>query len=299
MRRMSNRQAKLFNSLTPLLLLIAACSTPTDISPTQTLTPPPPPTATATPTPVPPTATSTPLTCLTQPGTIEEGKLTDFTPPQTYLIYLPPCYSEFPDNRYPVLYLLHGQTYTQDQWLRLGAATIADRLIHKGESVPFMIVFPDDRYWNLQAGPGFGWRLVNAVVPLVDETYRTLPNREHRFIGGLSRGGGWAIQLGFEHVDLFGTIGLHSPAIFKEDAPSLTRMLKGIPEEARPRLWMDTGDSDSGLESILQFEQVLTENHYLHEFYRYAGDHSEDYWGAHVEEYLRWYVEPWNEIDVE
>lgn len=295
---MSTRQAKLFNIFTPLLLLIVACSAPTDLPPTPTFTSPPP-TATFTPTPVPPTATSTPLTCLTQPGVIEEGTLGDFTPPQTYLIYLPPCYSEFIDKSYPVLYLLHGQTYTQDQWVRLGAATIADQLIHSGESAPFIIVFPDDRYWNLQAGPGFGGRLIDGLIPLVDQTYRTLPTREHRFIGGLSRGGGWAAQLGFEHVDLFGAIGLHSPAIFKEDAPSLARMLNGIPEQSRPRLWLDTGASDSGLESILQFEQLLTENHYLHEFYRYTGDHSEEYWRAHVEEYLRWYVAPWNEANIE
>jgi enterochelin esterase-like enzyme len=236
------------------------------------------------------------MSCLTQPGTMEEGELAATDLPQKYLIYLPPCYFEMTEQHYPVLYLLHGQTYTQDQWVRLGAPKIADGLIHSGHSIPFIIVFPDDRYWNLQAGPGFGDRLINALLPYVDETYRTIPDRDYRSIGGLSRGGGWAVQLGFEHADLFGSIGLHSPAIFKEDAPSLVRMLNSIPDESRPRLWLDTGDSDSGLGSILQFEQVLTESQYLHEFYRYAGDHSELYWGAHVEEYLRWYILPWNNM---
>ena len=68
--------------------------------------------------------------------------------------------------------LLHGQTYTDDQWVRLGAATIADQLILAGEAPPFIIVFPDDRYWNLVSGPAFGARLVDALIPYIDATYR-------------------------------------------------------------------------------------------------------------------------------
>ena len=112
------------------------------------------------------------------------------------MIYLPPCYDERIEINYPVLYLLHGQTYTDDQWIRLGVPNILDNLIHSGESQPFIIVFPDDRYWNLPAGPGFGERLVDSLIPYIDQTYRTLPDRNHRAIGGMSRGAGWALRLG-------------------------------------------------------------------------------------------------------
>lgn len=264
--------------------------------PTPSVTvPPPSPTVTLTPSPIPPTATPTPLTCLTQPGRIEQGVVSTTEPPQDFLIYLPPCYIERTDQRYPVLYLLHGQTYTQDQWVRLGAPQIADQMIASGESQPFIIVFPDDRHWNLNAGAGFGDRLINALIPFVDANYRTLADRDHRALGGLSRGGGWAVRLGFEHVDLFGSLGLHSPGIFKEDAPYLERLIRGIPEESRPRLWLDVGDNDREQESIIQFEETLTRIGYVHEFHYYFGDHSEAYWAAHVGDYLRWYAEAWNQ----
>src|SRR5262249_39183806 len=142
-------------------------------------------------------------------------------PPQLFLIYLPPCYDQEVNQRYPVLYLLHGQTYIDDQWVRLGAPQAANQLILAGRVAPFIIVFPDDRYWNLPEGDGFGDRLLNLVMPYVDSHYRTLTDRTSRAIGGLSRGGGWAVHLMFRNVYLFGTVGLHSPAIFEQDGPYL------------------------------------------------------------------------------
>ncbi|MDP2777015.1 MAG: alpha/beta hydrolase-fold protein, partial [Anaerolineales bacterium] len=219
---MCTRQAILFVTYFTLLFGLSACAASNDTRsvPTQTVTSPPPtvnPTVTFTPSPIPPAPT--PLTCLTQPGVIQQDVISYTNPPQEFLIYLPPCYGELDDANYPVLYLLHGQTYTQDQWLKLGAPNIADQLIHSGETVSFMIVFPDDRSWNLQAGAGFGDRFIKDLIPYVDKNYRTIADRDHRSLGGLSRGGGWVVKLGFEYPELFGSLGLHSPAIFKEDAP--------------------------------------------------------------------------------
>ena len=296
MRRMMNRQANFSLILTPLLFLISACSAPTDIPPTQTATfPPPTATATFTPSPIPPTPTPTPLTCLTQPGEIKRDVVSTTNPPQEFLIYLPPCYNELTEQKYPVLYLLHGQTFTQDQWVRLGVPQIADTLFFTNQSPPFIIVFPDDKYWNLPAGAGFGDRFINHLIPYVDANYRTLSTRENRALGGLSRGGGWTVQLGFAYPNLFGSLGLHSPAIFKDDFASIEKVITNIPEESRPRLLMDVGDNDSELESILLFEEILTRTGYIHEFHFYAGSHSEEYWSSHVEEYIRWYTSAWIE----
>ena len=296
MRRMSPRQAILFITYLTLLFGLSACfpSNETQSVPAQTVTSPPPTaTVTFTPSPIPPTSAPTPLTCLSQPGTIKQDVISYTNPAQEFLIYLPPCYKELDDISYPVLYLLHGQTYTQDQWVRLGAPNIADQMIHSGETAPFMIVFPDDRFWNLQAGSGFGDRFIRDLIPYVDQNYRTIPDRAHRSLGGLSRGGGWVVKLGFEYPELFGSLGLHSPAIFKEDAAYMEKIIKNIPVENRPRLWLDVGDADRELESILVFEEMLTRNNYIHEYHFYAGDHSEAFWGSHVQEYLLWYVQAW------
>jgi len=296
MRRMNTRQAILTITLFLLLFGASACSSLEEAVPTATVTLPPTSTATVTPSPspVPPTATATPLGCLSQPGKIEQGVVTATVPSQEFLIYLPPCYSELTDLRYPVLYLLHGQTYTMDQWVRLGVPQVADEMYLRGESVPFIVVFPNDNYWNSSPGSTFGVRLVGALVPHIDANYRTIPDRDHRALGGLSRGGGWTAQLGLENPGMFGSLGLHSPAIFKGDGYFVDKLMQSIPQESRPRIWLDAGDNDRELKSIVQFEQSLTRYSYTHEYHFLSGDHSELYWGLHVHEYLQWYAEAWN-----
>ena len=105
----------------------------------------PQPTATWTPTI---TSTATPLACWTQAGRIELGSLDTelLRLPLDYRVYLPPCYDQQPERRYPALYLIHGQNYNDDQWDRLGADETADRLVSTGELSPFLIIMPRDRY---------------------------------------------------------------------------------------------------------------------------------------------------------
>ena len=277
-----------------ILAGIAACSPLDQPAPIST---PIPPTAspihqpTLTPSPV---LTSTPLACLTQPGRVEEGVLDSTNPPQEFRIYLPPCYDEKTDRRYPVLYLLHGQTYRDDQWIRLGAVDVANALIHSGESIPFIIVFPDDRYWNLPPGAGFGERLVDELIPYIDLAYRTLPDRNHRAIGGLSRGAGWALQVGLTRWELFSSIGLHSLAVIQKDASKIPNWLTDIPSTSRPRIFMDIGDNDQEIEMAQLVESKFNEHGLFHEWHLYSGAHTEEYWSAHVQEYIRWYAEGWN-----
>lgn len=291
---MKTRQAIKRIILLVLLAGITACSpsnrpnpTVIPVSPTASQVPQP----TLTPSAVP---TFTPLACLTQSGRVEEGVLNSTDPPQEFRIYLPPCYNEKTDKHYPVLYLLHGQTYRDDQWIRLGAVDIMDELILSGESIPFIIVFPDDRYWNLPASASFGVRLVDDLIPYIDLTYRTLPDRNHRAIGGLSRGAGWALQLGLTHWNLFSTIGLHSLAVLQKDASKIPNWVADIPPTSRPHVFMDIGDNDRELEMAQAVETQFNEHGLSHEWHLYSGAHTEEYWSAHVEEYIRWYAEGWN-----
>ena len=294
----------LLASLLALLTVLPACSPvppptnlptpnlPTTNLPTTNLPIPNSPTPLFTPTSAS-TLTPTPLSCLTRPGRIEDGKLDSFKPAQEFRVYLPPCYDEMPDERYPVLYLLHGQTYTDDQWIRLGATRALNELIHSGQAQPFIIVFPDDRYWNLAAGPGFGDRLVNTIVPYIDSTYRTLPDRDHRAIGGMSRGAGWSLRLGLSDWQLFGIIGLHSLAVMQKDASRIGDWIDAIPSSSHPRIFMDIGDNDQELTMARQVESMFNDAGLSHEWHLYKGDHTEKYWRAHVEEYIRWYAEQW------
>ena len=297
MRRMKTRQAtKPKRLLLTLLTFITACSqaNPPVPGPTPDLPSPGPqqifaPTLTADHSTAKPTQPS----CLSQPGRVESGTVQTATPPQEYQIYLPPCYDEETETRYPVLYLLHGQTYSADQWIRLGAVQALDNIIRAGETHPFIIVFPNDRYWYTETGSGFGDRVVEALIPHIDDNYRTIPIRELRAIGGMSRGAGWALRLGLAHWDQFSIIGLHSLAILQKDGSRVERWLKEIPAASYPVIFMDIGDNDPELARAQGAEALFNDYGLSHEWHLYSGAHTEEYWQAHVEEYIEWYASHW------
>jgi enterochelin esterase-like enzyme len=215
--------------------------------------------------------------------------------PLDFRVYLPPCYTAQPDRHYPVLYLIHGQSYTDDQWHRLGVGEVADRLVGAGELAPFLIVMPRDREWSQPDADPFGRAVIEVLLPYIDETYRTIPERPYRAVGGLSRGASWAIHFGFKYWQLFGGIGGHSPPVFWADVPHMKRWLDEIPAEDMPRIFLDIGENDRPeiKESALWFENLLTQRNIAHEWYLFSGYHEEAYWQAHVEQYLRWYAAEW------
>ena len=248
-------------------------------------------------TPIPLTPTPTLTACMRAGGRVEVYEFTTVLLPNPliYRIYLPPCYDEEPERAYPVLYLIHGQTYTDTQWDRLGAPERADKLIAAGEAGPFIIVMPRDRVWREPTENNFGLAVEQSLIPWVDEYYRTIPDRAHRAIGGLSRGGAWAVHLGFSHWELFSAVGVHSGFVFQSDVQELYLWLYNIPAGLTPRIYMDLGDDDRPeiTKSSAWLEDLLTKFEIPHEYHMFAGEHEEAYWQAHVEDYLRWYSIDW------
>ena len=215
--------------------------------------------------------------------------------PLEFRVYLPACYSQQPERRYPVLYLIHGQSYNDDQWDRLGADEVIDALVREGETVPFLIVMPRDRVWTQPGEDHFGEAVVDVLLPYIDATYRTLPERKYRAVGGLSRGASWAIHFGLKNWELFGNIGGHSPPVFMGDVAFIKRWLDAIPLEEMPRIYLDIGINDRPeiMDSAVWFENLLTQRNISHEWHLFNGYHEEAYWQAHVEHYLRWYAQDW------
>ncbi len=271
---------------------------PPTVPPTATFTPVPSATPLPSPTPSPtPRPTPTPMTCWKDGGRIVAASLPTKT--LTYalpvLVYLPPCYDALPALRYPVLYLIHGQSFSEKQWVRLGAPDVADHLIGEHQMPPFIIVMPGERSWEQPADSGWDEAFLDVLMPWVENNFRTLEDRRYRAIGGLSRGASWAIHLGLSHWELFGSIGGHSPPVFWEDVPHIRAWLTAIPADQRPRIYLDIGDGDQKqiLSSARWFEDVLTQRNFPHEWHFNIGRHDEAYWRAHTEAYLRWYTADW------
>lgn len=289
---------------------LAACATPSSLAagqapsartpvPTWTLVPTrTPETAVPIPTHAPIaealfTPTPMPAPCVETQGSVTQISIASPTLryPINARIYLPPCYAASPETRYPVLYLIHGLNFKEDQWERLGMPRAADELNAAGEIAPLIIVMPRDRLDD-RLDKAF----VNDLVPYVDQTYRTLAVREFRAIGGLSRGGAWAIHIGLHHPETFGRLGAHSPAVFYGDENDIVQWTWRLPRDKIPAVYVDIGEGDSLVRSAAWFDQVLTYSDVEHTYLIQPGAHSEKYWSAHVEDYLRFYAGDWRDI---
>ena len=141
------------------------------------------------------------------------------------MVYTPPGYDADPKKRYPVLYLQHGGGEDETGWARQGHMNfILDNLIAEKKAEP-MIVVMEKGYATQggraagrdRAGPGFDCGAFEDVVlkdliPMIDSTYRTIADRDHRAIAGLSMGAGQAMQIGLTHLDTFSAVGAFSGA---------------------------------------------------------------------------------------
>jgi enterochelin esterase-like enzyme len=155
-------------------------------------------------------------------------------------VYTPPGYDQNPKVRYPVLILQHGSGEDETGWSAQGKAPfILDNLIAAGKAKP-MIVVMDRGYAArpgtvLPAGPNawiqsvrtafgaFEDVIVHDLVPMIDSSYRTIPDREHRALAGLSMGGMQSLFIGLQHLELFAYIGSFSgPIVPNLDATDLT-----------------------------------------------------------------------------
>jgi len=211
--------------------------------------------------------------------------------PMTLRVYLPPCYDQVRKPGYPVIYLLHGQTYNDDQWDRLGIDAAADRLISDEGRAPFLIVMPAEKnYYQDLLESSFDNQLIDILIPWVDSTFNTCTERSCRALGGLSRGAVWALRIGFIEWETFGSIGLHS---LPGGYTNLAYWLREIPISERPRLYLDTGINDPDINKAANLNELLNQNSFIHEWHLNTGTHNEAYWEAHVEDYLRFYIQPW------
>lgn len=209
-------------------------------------------------------------------------------------VYFPPCYDRTLENGYPVLYLLHGQTFDDQMWLDLGAGEIADELISSGASQPFLMVMPYEEFYYRQPDKtNFPQALTDEIIPFVDSTFNVCAERACRALGGISRGASWAFRLGLQDWELFASVGAHSLPTFRGDLQNLPDWLAEIPDNSAPRIYLDTGRFDPEVKTAYRVEQVLNEEGMMNEWHLNDGHHNSDYWATHMREYLQWYAAGW------
>lgn len=226
-------------------------------------------------------------------------------------VYLPAGY-ENSTRSYPVLYLLHGASDDHRAWLQKGnVKTIADEAIAGGASLPVIIVMPDASgegeqrtglnmgYFNMQ-----GWAyedyFFRELIPFIDKTFRTLADKRHRAVAGLSMGGGGTTVYAQRHPEVFGsgcpmsalitfsdrgnsTIRRNEQFVVSVDATDPLKFVRSATpaqiESMRSVRWLiDCGDDDHLLEGNLNIFMEMRRKNIPAELRVRNGAHNWNYW---------------------
>lgn len=157
-------------------------------------------------------------------------------------VYTPAGYDQNVEQRYPVLYLQHGGGESEHGWAQQGlTSNILDNLIAEGKALPFIVVMdngtwtnfkradgselrmgrpqPGQRGFNLPEDwtEGFRNTLIQDIIPMIDARYRTIADREHRAMAGLSMGGMETKEICLKRSDVFGSLGIFSGGMISVD----------------------------------------------------------------------------------
>jgi enterochelin esterase-like enzyme len=129
----------------------------------------------------------------------------------SYHLYTPKVYAEDPQRRFPVVYWLHGSGGGV-QGIPLLSKHV-NAAIDTGQVPPFLVVFVN----GLRLGMYVDWKngsapiesvIIKDLIPHIDASYRTIPNRKGRLLDGFSMGGYGAARLGFKYPETFGAVSI-------------------------------------------------------------------------------------------
>lgn len=290
-----------------LSLLPTATASPTPLPAVISPTPTDLPTATAT---VTPTVTPT-LPPTAGPGCTEtSGQLVDdqfdskiARGKVAYRAYLPPCYWTT-NRRYPYVILMHGSDGDQTEWTNaLHVDQTLTAGILSGTLPPMILIMPNGgRQQNLNifaAGASFETLILNELIPTVEANFCTWNARDGRAIGGISRGGFWAIEIGFRHPELFSAAAGHSPFFDPQNAglannPLYLAKSVTFPPGLQPRLWTDAGEFDYARPNIELYVKSLKARNIDPGYTVYPkSQHWVASWITHVPDYLHFYGATW------
>jgi enterochelin esterase-like enzyme len=231
-----------------------------------------------------------PLIC-DQPGQVEslrfysEIQSYDYT----YNVYLPPCYNESPDRRYPVLYLIPGRGGGPDDWFNAGAMDIFNEVILSESVPPFIVVstknFSEDPYGDV---------LYKELMPIIEADFRTLNDREHRAIAGGSLGAVSSYRMAFQYPDTFASAGMFGGGLIHGEEPMFEEWLSTLTPENQPRVFLNSGEGDPlMLDRARVMVTYLDEAGIENELVSGPGDHTYGYWLKAFPRYLIWMALDW------
>jgi len=220
------------------------------------------------------------------------------------VVVRPDAYNKQKGQKFPVIYLLHGYSGSYADWVRKapGMTKLAD-------TYQCMIVCPDGGYgsWYFDSPVDSSWKFetyVGKEIPAyIDSHYRTLADRRHRAITGLSMGGHGALFLAIRHSDTFGAAGSMSGGVDIRPFPKNWDIAKRLGSiEEHPEYWkeyavvtqaeglkdsvlslvIDCGVKDFFIDVNRSLHQQLLKQGVGHDYTERPGEHNWEYWSNAV-----------------
>ncbi len=155
-------------------------------------------------------------------GKALEGNLEGDSADRDVSVYLPPSYDLSPNRRYPVIYLLHGYTDSDDRWFGLiqhfiNVPVAVDKAIAAGAREMIVVMpnaytaFQGSMYSNSVTTGDWETFVAHDLVSYIDSHYRTLADAASRGLAGHSMGGYGTIRIGMKHPGIFSSMYILSP----------------------------------------------------------------------------------------
>lgn len=207
-------------------------------------------------------------------------------------IYTPPGYDVNTNEKYPVLYLLHGGGEDESGWSTQGRTDIIlDNLVAANKAKPMLVVMMDGNFstgiagFNEQALKAFENDLKQNVIPFVEKNYRAATDAGNRALAGLSMGGLQTLYAGIKNSALFSYLGVFSsgwwanqPALsgpqyefMKSNAATINDNLK--------RLWIAMGGKeDIAYNNCKIMLSKFDEMNIKYQYSEYPGGHTWPVW---------------------
>ncbi len=204
----------------------------------------------------------------------------------SYLTYLPPCY-EMSNPQYPVIYLLHGYPYDQNHWIDLGLIQAYEAGLDGSDWPPVIFVFPFiPETLNVRTDGGVGsyeQEFLEGLMPAIEARLPVSDAPDDHVIGGVSRGGVWALEIGLRNTEQLKHVVAISPALIYNQPRPRYDPFEIIKEDRKfpETLFLSAAENETPFrEEIEAFVDALEREGIHHSFLLHPGNHRDESWSA-------------------
>ena len=197
-------------------------------------------------------------------------------------VILPRSYDKEPDRKYSVLYLLHGGGENDWEWANIPVSMLCEavsKMTGDGSCAEMIIVQPNATEYKGGYNNREDWKyqdyFFNELMPVIEKNFRTINDKGHRAIGGLSMGAGGTYQYALTRPELF----CAAYAISGHSSIDVTTLSPEEQEKVKTVAWtIDCGGQDIAFDNAVKTYQQMKKIGMNCQFRSEYGVHATFYW---------------------